>query len=163
MAIVLKCAHFIADKIFIPTQTLCAKWWQPFLTNPGEIMKQKHIFILFALLLPYTVTISPATAVSTCIPLTPDDNCSFSYVSYGGPDWEGNCAGTTATSIKTSNNPAENKYCWCKLISPAVSLWHFVYIEPDADAEDHYLCSEICSTHCGAAFNYSYIPTFISD
>ena len=146
-------------------------------------MKQKHIFILFTLLLPYTVTISPATAVSTCIPLTPDDSCSFSFVSYGGPDWESYCAGTTAafigvgicssqnggstgttaTSIKTSNIHAENKYCWCKLISPAVSLWHFVYIEPDADLEDHYLCSEFCSIHCGAGFNNSYIPTFISD
>ena len=65
-------------------------------------MKQKHIFILFTLLLPYTVTISPATAVSTCIPLTPDDSCSFSFVSYGGPDWE------TSVHHKPAPPPAQH-------------------------------------------------------
>ena len=143
-------------------------------------MKQKHIFILFTLLLPYTVTISPATAVSTCIPLTPDDSCSFSFVSYGGPDWESYCAGTTATfigvgicssqtgtatgttsdTIETSATVADNHNCWCKMTSPAVSRWVFVY-----NNSNYFQCNQSCTSYCmsGLTQDFDFISAIFSN
>lgn len=65
-----------------------------------------------------------------------------------------NNAGTSSTrdnlSFDTSST-TNNKYCWCKMISPAISKW--VYSGGNKTSEA--TCLRDCAANCAAAMQYS--------
>ena len=83
----------------------------------------------------------PATAVTKCVKLRTDTSCSSG--SGSDSNWSANCGdvsingvaicgsetgyyvGTTSESVTASTTSNANKYCWCKMVSPAVSPWVF--------------------------------------
>ena len=89
---------------------------------------------------------TPASAVTKCVKLSSSTTCS--YVNPGNyvVDWTSNCTssgtsvaisgisqcsstsgssvGQKATSLKISGG-TDDKDCWCKMVSPAVSSWVF--------------------------------------
>lgn len=76
-------------------------------------------------------------AAVKCVRLSTNSQCQA--VALGNAGWEGNCgasiegvaicassSGTTASSLTVSSDPTKNGYCWCRLISPAVSQWVYI-------------------------------------
>jgi len=55
----------------------------------------------------------------------------------------GASVGAKSDSLTTSNTNGENKYCWCRMISPAVSPW--VYVRSTADTDT---CIMGCLASC---------------
>ena len=56
---------------------------------------------------------------------------------------DGSRTGATATELDTSSNTDENKHCWCKMTSPAVSPWVFAYTPVEAAS-----CFQLCARRC---------------
>ena len=54
----------------------------------------------------------------------------------------GSSIGQTATELDTSSSD-DNKYCWCKMTSPAVSRGVFTNLRPSAG-----LCAKYCAYDC---------------
>lgn len=48
----------------------------------------------------------------------------------------------TATDLDTSSTADDNKYCWCRMISPAVSRW--VY----SSSPSNQYCDRYCAHYC---------------
>ena len=122
---------------------------------------KKHLLIAGLICM---VTIPPASAVTKCVKLTSATTCSYvspwNYV----VDWASNCttsgtsvairgisqcastsgssAGQTATSLEISGG-TDDKYCWCKMTSPAVSSWVF----SDDNGSASY-CANDCAADC---------------
>lgn len=134
---------------------------------------KKH-FIMAGILA--TSIIQPATAVTKCVALnsTTTECSGLSSTTYGS-EWSATCTtngitttirgigvcsstpdpddGNTVASIEYSTNPSENKECWCRMISPAVSQWvHYYYNYTSAE-----YCSEMCSSVCS---NYLYNSSY---
>lgn len=95
-------------------------------------------------------------AAVKCVRLNTNSQCQAAALGKAG--WEGNCgasvegvaicassSGTTASSLTVSQDPTKNGYCWCRLISPAVSQW--VYSGLAAYHED---CLGDCAEECAA-------------
>ena len=104
-------------------------------------MKSK-ILIVGAML--GTVVIGPAMAVTKCVNLGLGNKCAGTADEYQS-NWMADCFGTlelplrgvavcastvasggsptSRTFVSFSNVVDENKYCWCRLVSPAVSGW----------------------------------------
>lgn len=107
--------------------------------------------------------IPPASAVTKCVALNPS-NTTWQSGSANGPDWDATCttggvniavrgisvcsstepSGSVAMQLELSSNPEENKYCWCKMTSPAVSRW-VPYHDTYASAQK---CFQDCSGFC---------------
>ncbi len=111
----------------------------------------------------------PANAVQKCVALTSSTTCESSTggimvtATYGVPDWSGSCTngisisgiancgsqsasvGTTKTTIQISTTSTNNKYCWCKMISPAVSPWVYRHVYADY-ATCLKQCNQLCAT-----------------
>ena len=115
-------------------------------------------------------TIPPATAVTKCVNFGNVDNKCSSYTTTGGADWSGVCGGTpvrgismcsstsgstkgtTAGQIARSNTDTNNKYCWCRMISPAISQWVFA----EAHTNNKY-CLMDCNSVCmQSMYSWSY-------
>lgn len=113
-------------------------------------------------------SIPPATAVTKCVALNRSNTrCGQQTPPYNVADWTTTCTtneteiqisgigicsattgttsqmGKTATSLNMSSTAADNKYCWCRMISPAVSRWVFRW--PMQSADD---CSKECAKLC---------------
>ena len=96
------------------------------------------------------VTTTSVHAVTKCVALNSSSTTCTSDASQntGHPEWNATCTtngvstpisgigvcsstsgssiGQTATELATSSTSGANKYCWCKMISPAVSArWVF--------------------------------------
>lgn len=108
----------------------------------------------------------PAYAVTKCVKLSSSTTCS--YVNPGNyvVDWTSNCtssgtsvaisgisqcsstsgssAGQKATALKISGG-TDDRYCWCKMVSPAVSSWVFSHARGSAS-----LCASNCASNCAA-------------
>lgn len=122
-----------------------------------------------------TAIISPAiAAVQKCVSLQATENYTSAFgataVEAKCADWgatgntskitvEGvgvcsNNAGTSSTrdnlSFDTSST-TNNKYCWCKMISPAISKWVFSGASQTSEAN----CLKYCAASCAAAMTYS--------
>ena len=107
----------------------------------------------------------PAMAVTKCVALNSSTTCS-SNPEYNKIDWSATCttygistqvkgiaicsntAGTTpnatTTELEISSTVDDNKYCWCKMTTPAVSRWVFnnsTYMS----ASD---CAQTCAYYC---------------
>lgn len=119
-----------------------------------------------ALLVPF----SNAHALFQCVKLSPTSGtCSEVAVNAKNIDATVNCSGTqivltslcgssTGTADVTTNadvtidssTPANNKHCWCKMISPATTKWVYRYAYPSNTS-----CAYYCSRGCANAFLYS--------
>lgn len=108
---------------------------------------------------------SPAVAVMKCVKLVPNSSYTSTYNSNGYKvDWTASSsgvpivgvsacastAGTTvgqrASSLTKSSSLESNKYCWCKMVSPAVSSW--VVPEGCTDAQCMFLTETNCRQYC---------------
>ena len=136
----------------------------------GGIRMKKH-FIMAGILA--TSIIQPATAVTKCVALnSTTTECSEPSAPSNGSEWRATCttngitttimgigvcsatpppSGYTVASIQYSTNPSENKECWCRMISPAVSQWVHYY-NPNTSAE---YCATMCSSVCSNYLAYS--------
>ena len=116
-------------------------------------------------------TIPPATAVTKCVKLNSSTTCSTYSGEYGQSNWSATCGGVsvqgvafcgsqdggstgaTTDAVTTSTTSDNNKYCWCKMVSPAVSSWVFRNVFGSASA-----CARGCAYFCAscAADNASF-------
>ena len=103
--------------------------------------------ILFGFLAGAFMCIMAANAMEQCFLLTVD-NMTCKVIDRQGVDWTSECTiayngtsktvvvsgvmirsnmqGVTGDAVDTltqSDNVSENKFCWCKMLSPAVSKW----------------------------------------
>ena len=134
----------------------------------GGIRMKKHLIIAGIIC---AASIPPAYAVTKCVKLTSSTTCSYvgpeSYV----VDWTSNCTssgtsvaisgtsqcsstsgssvGQKATALEISGG-TDDKYCWCKMVSPAVSSWVFIYSYTSADE-----CAYDCAYNCANRTQYS--------
>ena len=115
---------------------------------------KKHLIIAGIIC---AASIPPAYAVTKCVKLTPSTTCTTP--SGSGSNWSATCGGieiqgvafcgsTNGGSIGTKSETVEsaydyNTYCWCKMVSPAVSSWVFSYSSPHA-----YQCVDYCASDC---------------
>ncbi len=110
-------------------------------------------------------TIPPAFAVTKCVKLpsstttctnltiSADDNQSNGTANCDGVNFEfvgfcssrGGSTGTTAAFLPASNT--NNIYCWCKMVSPAVSSWVLYMDMPGSE------CYRVCPYQCAYAIN----------
>ena len=116
------------------------------------------------------ITTTGAHAVTKCVALNSGTTCTSDYSAYRGHiDWAGTCttngvstpisgigicsstAGAsqfaTATELDTSSTSDDNKNCWCKMTSPAVSRWVFYYLYSSAGS-----CAHGCAPNCALYF-----------
>ena len=119
---------------------------------------KKHLLIAGLLC---AVTIPPVSAVTKCVKLTPSTTCTSGNAESGQLNWSVTCGGiliqgiagcgstkfnavgTTSDTVTTSTTADNNKYCWCKMISPAVSKWVFNIDNVTASA-----CATSCAANC---------------
>ena len=110
-------------------------------------MKISKQFLLAGAML-CAITTTGAHAVTKCVALNSSTTCTSDFEQYQyRTDWAatcttngvstlisgiGICSSTkgaslhaTATELDTSSTSDDNKYCWCKMTSPAVSRWVF--------------------------------------
>ena len=117
---------------------------------------KKHLIIAGIIC---AASIPPAYAVTKCVKLTPSTTCTTS--SGNGSNWSATCGGieiqgvafcgsqnggsigATTENVTASSTSNNNKYCWCKMVSPAVSSWVFYYSR--ASAGD---CAFYCANNC---------------
>ncbi len=111
---------------------------------------------------------APATAVQKCVAL--DANMA----TYGGDmpayktDWTLNAENLVIKGIAVCSNKRgsryadtaseltydetdsnNNYYCWCRMISPAVSLWTYTY-----ECEDSLECAMVCTDSCVTSIDF---------
>ena len=119
---------------------------------------KKHLIIAGIIC---AASIPPAYAVTKCVKLTPSTTCPTS--SGNGSNWSATCGGieiqgvafcgsrkdgsigATSETVTTSPNSDNNKNCWCKMVSPAVSSW--VFYGSFSSAGD---CAVRCAGLCGS-------------
>ena len=123
---------------------------------------------------------TPASAVTKCVKLSSSTTCSYVYSGSYVVDWTSNCTssgtsvaisgisqcsstsgssvGQKATALKISGG-TDDKYCWCKMVSPAVSSWVFSYANGSASS-----CAYSCASDCAdlAAANASFRTALFS-
>lgn len=111
---------------------------------------------------------APAHAVTKCVALSGSGTtCTSSPTQYEyHTDWAATCTtngvstpisgtgicsstdggsiGATATELDTSSTADDNKHCWCRMISPAVSRWVFT---GNSYTSAGY-CVRYCSWYC---------------
>ena len=107
---------------------------------------------------------TPASAVTKCVKLSSSTTCSYVNPGTYVVDWTSNCTssgtsvaisgisqcsstsgssvGQKATALKISGG-TDDKYCWCKMVSPAVSSW--VFARDAGSASD---CAYNCAIAC---------------
>ena len=127
---------------------------------------KKHLIIAGIIC---AASIPPAYAVTKCVKLTSSTTCISSSGVVGRSNWSATCGGieiqgvafcgsqkggsygAKSETVTTSSTSDDNKYCWCKMVSPAVSSWVFNYTNASAG-----LCAAYCSGYCATgARNYS--------
>ena len=109
---------------------------------------------------------TPASAVTKCVKLSSSTTCSYVNPGTYVVDWTSNCTssgtsvaisgisqcsstsgssiGQKATSLKISGG-TDDKDCWCKMVSPAVSSW--VFCSPHRSASS---CANSCADACAS-------------
>ena len=107
---------------------------------------------------------TPASAVTKCVKLSSSTTCSYVNPGTYVVDWTSNCTssgtsvaisgisqcsstsgssvGQKATALKISGG-TDDKYCWCKMVSPAVSSWVF-----NRDYGSASSCANGCASNC---------------
>ncbi len=112
-----------------------------------------------------SIIIQPAHAVTKCVALNSNTTCTYEVPRENIADWTSTCTtngvstpikgigicsanagsstGATTTELEISSTAAENRICWCKMTSPAVSRWVFNISYPVAGA-----CAMGCASVC---------------
>ena len=117
---------------------------------------KKHLIIVGIIC---AASIPPAYAVTKCVKLTSSTTCTTPSGATGQSNWSATCGGieiqgvafcgsqnggsvgATTETVTTSRD--NNKYCWCKMVSPAVSRWLFGVA---SSADDYpFLCAMYCA------------------
>ena len=112
-----------------------------------------------------TVCVVPAHGVTKCIKLNSSTQCVPRGISSNTIDITfdcndmrvtiiGACSSTvgttmgqvTSSALSTSYTDADNKYCWCKMISPAVSKWVYYNVVGG--------CATGCTFECASALPF---------
>ena len=124
---------------------------------------KKHLIIAGIICV---ASIPPAYAVTKCVKLTSSTTCTGP--SGNGSNWSATCGGieiqgvafcgsqdggsigATTESVTISSTIDDNKHCWCKMVSPAVSSWVFSLTSTSAD-----FCATSCAGHCARYTLYS--------
>ena len=126
---------------------------------------KKHLIIAGIIC---SATIPPAYAVTKCVKLTSSTTCTSYSGATGQSNWSATCGGieiqgvafcgsqnggsfaATSETVTTSSTSDDNKYCWCKMVSPAVSSWVFHDSYTSAGR-----CANLCAYDCAfyAQFN----------
>ena len=119
---------------------------------------KKHLLIAGLICV---ATIPPTFAVTKCVKLNSSTTCTSRSGAFGQSNWSATCggvsiqgvafcgsqnggsAGATTDAVTTSSTSDNNKYCWCKMVSPAVSSWVFNVSAESADA-----CAYLCAYNC---------------
>ena len=119
---------------------------------------KKHLIIAGIICV---ASIPSAYAVTKCVKLTSSTTCTSP--SGNGSNWsvtcggieiqgvafcgsqDGGSTGTKSETVTTSSNRDDNKNCWCKMVSPAVSSWVFSYSYPYAGT-----CATSCAGYCAS-------------
>ena len=127
-------------------------------------MKISKLFLIAGAML-CAITTTGAHAVTKCVALNSSTTCTSSPTQYQyHTDWAdtcttngvstpisgiGICSSTkgayqyaTATKLDISSTSDDNKYCWCRMISPAVSRW--VYSSYSSAG----VCAQLCAANC---------------
>ena len=127
-------------------------------------MKQIYIYLGIICLL-----CTPAHAATKCVALNASSTCT-KRSNPSLSDWNATCsnipvkgigvcsstpgstAGQTADTLETAYNADENGYCWCKMVSPAVSRWVFNYYGTTTSCMPY--CAHSCAryTETNSAF-----------
>ena len=121
---------------------------------------KKHLIIAGIIC---AASIPPAAAVTKCVALNSSTTCTSSSGVVGQSNWSATCggiaiqgvafcgsqdggsAGTKSKNVTTSSASDNNKYCWCKMVSPAVSSWVFSYSPKSAG-----ICADNCAYSCAS-------------
>ena len=126
---------------------------------------KKHLIIAGIICV---ASIPPAYAVTKCVKLTSSTTCTNPSDSYYQSNWsaicggieiqgvgfcgsqDGGSTGTKSENVTTNTGSDDNKYCWCKMVSPAVSSWVFLGSKPTAG-----LCAIGCANECALDARFS--------
>ena len=126
---------------------------------------KKHLIIAGIIC---AASIPPVYAVTKCVKLTPSTTCKRYSGATGQSNWSATCGGIaiqgvafcgyqdggsegkTSENVTASSTSNNNKYCWCKMVSPAVSPW--VFGTPLTSAG---LCADNCADQCAFRARYS--------
>ena len=127
----------------------------------GGIRMKKHLIIAGIIC---AASIPPVYAVTKCVKLTSSTTCTSPSGATGQSNWSATCGGIAiqgvafcgsknggATgvqfgSVPVSSTPDDNRHCWCKMVSPAVSSWVFLISVASAGA-----CAISCANSCANA------------
>ena len=129
----------------------------------------KRIIVLYLAIAPVcAITTTGAHAVTKCVALNSSTTCTSASEQYlYRTDWAATCTTNgvstpisgigiccstegasqyaTATELDRSSTVNDNKYCWCKMTSPAVSRWVF---------SDSYGSLASCAVNCASVCAY---------
>ncbi len=135
---------------------------------------KKHLLIAGLICM---ATIPPAAAVTKCVKLNSSTTCSAYSGIANQSNWSATCGvsiqgvafcgsqnggstGATTGAVTTSSTIDNNKYCWCKMVSPAVSRWVF-YGDRESASNCVSICARICASY--AAGNASFRSALFSN
>ena len=126
---------------------------------------KKHLIIAGIIC---AASIPPVYAVTKCVKLTSSTTCTSSSGAFGQSNWSATCggvsvsgvafcgsqkgssAGVKSKTVTTSLTSDDNRYCWCKMVSPAVSSW--VFADSEASAGN---CAADCAYNCATRAQYN--------
>ena len=129
----------------------------------GDKNMKKHLIIAGIIC---AASIPSAYAVTKCVKLTSSTTCTSP--SGNGSNWSVTCGGieiqgvafcgsqsgvsigTKSENVTTSSNSDDNKHCWCKMVSPAVSSWVFYVSITSAGG-----CVDGCAYACAYGAQHS--------
>ena len=124
---------------------------------------KKHLIIAGIIC---AASIPPVYAVTKCVKLTSSTTCTT--YSGTGSNWSATCGGIaiqgvvfcgsqkggskgeTSETVTTSTTSDDNKYCWCKMVSPAVSSWVF-----NRSLSSAGYCAGNCAYYCAYDARYN--------
>ena len=136
-----------------------------FIRNEKRRFRMKKHLIIAGIIC--AATIPPAYAVTKCVKLTSSTTCTSHSGAYDQSNWSITCGGieiqgvafcgsqnggsigATTESVTISSTIDDNKYCWCKMVSPAVSSWVFVISSTSAGR-----CASYCAYNCASNARY---------
>ena len=130
-----------------------AVWIRPKIR--GKIMGVLKTLFLLVIAITFC---QPVYAVTKCVKLNSSTTCSSNSGEFGQSNWSATCGGVpiqgvtfcgsqkggsvgATTDAVTTGSTSDNKYCWCKMVSPAVSRWVFA----SADGSCAYRCADHCA------------------
>ncbi|MBQ8255805.1 MAG: hypothetical protein IJY99_02460 [Alphaproteobacteria bacterium] len=131
------------------------------------MISNKYFGVVFLFVIACTTN---AMSLEQCVKLSPTSGtCTSVSSEYRDVDAIVNCSGTQVTIVSTcamttgtadvtalddivisSAAPANNKYCWCKIVSPVTSKWVYRYMY-----STNINCAYSCVRGCANAFLYA--------